>query len=150
MSSDITPCLWFDGRVREAARFYVDLFPGSVLEVDDDFMSIVVVNGQRLQLLNGGPQFPHTCAFSLVVPCEDQAELDRIWDALVGGGGAEQQCGWCSDRFGVNWQVIPADLQSYLSAGQPVMDALMGMVRIDIAALAAARDAALAAARRRS
>lgn len=144
MSGDITPCVWFDGRVREAARFYVDLFPGSVIERDDDFMSIIVINGQRLQLLNGGPMFPQTCAFSLVVPCVDQAELDHVWDSLLADGGAEQQCGWCSDRFGVNWQIIPADLESYLSAGQPVMDALMKMVRIDIAALAAARDAALA------
>lgn len=145
MSGDITPCVWFDGRVREAAHFYVDLFPGSVIERDDDFMSIIVINGQRLQLLNGGPHFPQTCAFSLVVPCVDQAELDHYWEALIADGGAEQQCGWCSDRFGVNWQVIPADIESYVSAGQPVMDALMGMVRIDIAALAAARESARAA-----
>lgn len=140
MSGDITPCIWFDGRVREAAHFYADLFPGSVIERDDDFMSIIVINGQRLQLLNGGPQFPQTCAFSLVVPCVDQAELDRIWESLIADGGAEQQCGWCNDRFGVNWQIIPDDIESYLSAGQPVMDVLMNMVRIDIAALAAARD----------
>lgn len=143
MSGDITPCVWFGGRVREAARFYVDLFPGSVLERDDDFMSIVVVSGQRLQLLNGGPMFPQTCAFSLVVPCVDQAELDHIWDSLIADGGAESRCGWCIDRFGVNWQVIPADLESYLSAGQPVMDVLMTMGRIDIASLAVARDEAL-------
>lgn len=138
MSGDITPCLWFDGRVREAAHFYVGLFPGSVVERDDDFMSIIVINGQRLQLLNGGPQFPQTCAFSLVVPCVDQAELDHYWEALIADGGAEQQCGWCSDRFGVNWQIIPTDIESYLSAGPAVMDALMTMGRIDIAALVAA------------
>ena len=143
MSGDITPCVWFDGRVREAAHFYVDLFPGSVLERDDDFMAIVTINGQRLQLLNGGPHFPQTCAFSLVVPCVDQAELDHVWDSLIADGGAEGQCGWCVDRFGVNWQIIPADLETYLSAGQPMMDALMTMVRIDIAALAAARNVAL-------
>lgn len=141
----ITPCVWFDGRVVEAADFYTGLFPDSILERRDDFMSIVTIGGQRLQLLNGGPQFPQTCAFSLVVPCIDQAELDHYWDALVADGGAEQQCGWCSDRFGVNWQVIPADIESFLSAGPAVMEALMGMVRIDIAALAAARDAAQAA-----
>lgn len=142
MSGDITPCVWFDGRVREAAKFYVELFPGSVLEREDDFMSIVVINGQRLQLLNGGPMFPQTCAFSLVVPCADQAELDHIWESLIADGGAESQCGWCIDRFGVNWQVIPGDIETYLSAGEPVRDVLMTMGRIDIAALAAARDAA--------
>ncbi len=134
----ITPCLWFDGRVAEAAQYYASVFPDTVIERLDDFMSIVVIEGQRLQLLNGGPMFPHTHAFSLVYPCSDQVELDRVWDRLVGDGGEEGQCGWCLDRYGVSWQIIPADIESLLSAGQPAMDALMQMQRIDIAALAAA------------
>lgn len=134
----ITPCLWFDGRVVEAADFYVGLFPDAVLERRDDFMSIVTIGGQRLQLLDGGPQFPQTCAFSLVVPCADQAELDHYWESLIADGGAESRCGWCIDRFGVNWQVIPADIETLLTRGPAVMEALMAMGRIDVAALVAA------------
>ena len=122
----------------EAAHYYASVFGDTVIERLDDFMSIIVVEGQRLQLLNGGPMFPHTPAFSLVYPCPDQAELDRVWDRLVGDGGEEGQCGWCVDRYGVSWQIIPADIEALLGAGQPVMDALMQMYRIDIAALVAA------------
>ena len=138
LMSGITPCLWFDGRVAEAAQYYASVFDDTVIERLDDFMTIVVVGGQRLQLLNGGPVFPPTPAFSLVYGCPDQAELDRVWDRLVADGGEEGQCGWCVDRYGVSWQIIPAEIESLLSAGQPVMDALMQMQRIDIAALIAA------------
>ena len=138
----ITPCLWFDGRVAEAGQYYAWVFPDTVIERLDDFMTIVVVAGQRLQLLNGGPEFPQTPAFSLVYACPDQAELDRVWDRFVADGGEEGQCGWCLDPFGVSWQVIPDNIESLLAAGPGVMDVLMQMGRIDIAALVAAGQTA--------
>ena len=119
--SKISPCLWFDGVAEEAAQFYTGIFPdsqidhitrapadnpsgpkGSVLTVD------FTLAGQRFIGLNGGPDFRFSEAISFSIECEDQAEVDRYWDALVEGGGSPGQCGWLKDRFGVSWQVVPA------------------------------------------
>ncbi len=150
----ITPCLWFDGRAGEAAAFYTALFPDSSIDLlvpsdtdaderragsDGVFMAHITVAGQPMQLLNGGPQFPFTEAVSFVFPCVDQAELDRIWDALLAEGGEESQCGWLRDRFGLSWQIIPANMGELL-VNQSAFEAMYTMRRIDIAALEAARD----------
>lgn len=154
--SPITPCLWFDGRAEEAARFYCDVFP------DSEILSVVpapggvpggagtllvefTLRGQRFTALNGGPQFTFSEAVSFQIHCADQAETDHYWDALT-DGGSEQPCGWLKDRFGVSWQVVPTPVLEPLSGADRAragraMAAIMGMTRIDIAAVLAAADA---------
>ncbi|MDX6752230.1 VOC family protein [Geminicoccaceae bacterium 1502E] len=154
--SSITPSLWFDGKAEEAAAFYAAIFPDSridcVLRAPADNPStakgeVLVVEftlkGQRFSGINGGPQFPFTPAVSLRIECESQAELDRYWQALTADGGAAGRCGWCEDRFGLSWQVIPRRLDELLAsddgeAAERVMRAMLGMGRIDIGALEAA------------
>jgi predicted 3-demethylubiquinone-9 3-methyltransferase (glyoxalase superfamily) len=155
--SKITPCLWFDGEADEAANFYVSLLPDSRIEkvqrnVSDSpggkAGSVLVVSftlaGQRFMALNGGTRFEYTPAVSFLVNCDDQAELDRLWAALT-EGGQEVQCGWLKDRYGVSWQIVPSVLPKLLGDPDParaqrVMQAMLGMVKLDIAALQAARD----------
>ena len=149
--SRISPCLWFDGNAEEAASFYVSLFPDSAITSisrygkDMPFPegTVLLVEftlaGQTFQALNGGPQFPFTEAISLSVRCADQAEVDRLWDALT-RGGAESQCGWLKDRFGVSWQIGPEALIRLEQAGDPVatarmFQAMLGMRCLDVAAL---------------
>ena len=156
--SKITPCLWFDGLAEEAANFYVSLLPDS--RVDGVFRSpadnpstpagaVLVVEftlaGQRFQGLNGGPQFPFTEAISFVIDCEDQAEVDRLWDTLTQGGGSPGPCGWLKDRYGVSWQIVPRQLKEMLSAPDQeragrTMEAMLKMGKIDIAELRRAFD----------
>lgn len=151
-TSTITPCLWFDGQAEEAAKFYVSLFPNS--HIDDvakaaaDFPSgkkgdVLTVDftlmGRKFQGLNGGPYFKFNEAVSFVIPCKDQAEVDRYWKALSAVPEAEQ-CGWVKDRYGLWWQIVPTKLYQLLSdpdrakAGR-VMEAMLKMKKLDIAAL---------------
>lgn len=145
----LTTFLWFDTQALEAASFYTDLFPDSALGAvthypadhphrpDTDVLSVeFTLFGQAFTAINGGPQFPHSEAVSFMVHCETQAELDGVWDALVADGGQESRCGWCRDRFGVSWQVVPRDIKDLLAAG--AWPALMPMSRIDIESLRAA------------
>jgi predicted 3-demethylubiquinone-9 3-methyltransferase (glyoxalase superfamily) len=142
----ITPCLWFDGKAEEAARFYVSVFPDSaVTKVTPGPTGAALVvefrlAGVRFLALNGGPQFTFNEAISLSVDCRSQAEVDELWDKLSAGGSGGQ-CGWLKDRYGVSWQVVPSVLPQLLAdpatAGR-VMTALMGMTKLDIAALQAA------------
>jgi predicted 3-demethylubiquinone-9 3-methyltransferase (glyoxalase superfamily) len=152
---DVRTCLWFDGGIEEAARFYVSLVPGSEVEgvsrypadsafpeggPGDALTVDVTLGGVPFQLLNGGPQFPLTEAVSISLVVDGQDEVDRLWDALTADGGEESMCGWCKDRFGLSWQIVPrrfAELMQGPSAGA-VSQALMRMRRIDIAALEAA------------
>ncbi|RIJ53268.1 VOC family protein [Clavibacter lycopersici] len=148
----ITPFLWFDGRVREAAALYTSVLPRSqIVDLPAGHgraaSATVEVDGLRLQLFDGGPMFPPTPAFSLMVAVETQAELDRIWDALIADGGAPSRCGWLTDPFGVSWQIVPSILQALL--GDPDADragratqAMLGMGRLDIAELLRAADGA--------
>ena len=149
----ITPCLWFDGNAEEAARFYTSIFPNSRLDLVEDAPgdtpsgpkgSVLAVNftlaGQSYIALNGGPEFPFTEAISLSIDCEDQAEVDRYWSALLADGGQESVCGWLKDRFGVSWQVIPRRLPELLrspdrDAAARALQAMLGMVKIDVAEL---------------
>jgi predicted 3-demethylubiquinone-9 3-methyltransferase (glyoxalase superfamily) len=153
-------CLWYDGTAEEAARFYAQTFPNSavssVQRAPGDFPGgklgqVLTVEFSVLGIpclgLNGGPAFTHTEAFSFQIITEDQAETDRYWNAIVENGGAESQCGWCKDRWGLSWQITPRVLIEALSgrdqaASRRVFEAMMGMKRIDIAALEAARRGA--------
>jgi predicted 3-demethylubiquinone-9 3-methyltransferase (glyoxalase superfamily) len=148
----ITPFIWLDGRVRDAAALYAAVLPRSrVVESSDaegpGSSATVELDGLRVILFDGGPLYPQTPAFSLSVPVETQEELDRIWDALVDGGGAPGRCGWLTDPFGVSWQVVPTILPALL--GDPdreraarAQEAMLGMGRLDIAGLRRAADGA--------
>jgi len=152
-SSKIKPFLWFDTQAEEAAKFYTSVFPNSEVVqvarrpkgVPGEEGKVMLVSfkleGQDFLALNGGPQFPHTEAFSLVVECDDQAEIDGYWDKLASGGGKPIQCGWLKDRFGVFWQVVPRDLGRFFTdpkKAERVMAAVMQMVKLDVAAMEAA------------
>ncbi|MEJ2509600.1 MAG: VOC family protein [Gammaproteobacteria bacterium] len=147
----ITPFLWFDTEAEEAARFYVGIFENS--EVTNiarhadtgpgpagGVMSVSFrLDGQEFVALNGGPRFKFTEAVSFIVNCETQDEIDRLWSALT-DGGEEVQCGWLKDRYGLSWQIVPKALGDLMSDPDParaqrVMQAMLGMVKLDIAAL---------------
>lgn len=149
----ITPCLWFNHNALEAARFYTGLFPNSRIlsevpaggdnpstKAGDVLMVEVELDGLRLTLLNGGPEFPFTEAISLQYPCASQVEADRYYDALTADGGAESMCGWLKDKYGLSWQVYPADMGKYLGGSDPegaarAMAAMLQMHRIDLETL---------------
>ncbi len=154
----ITPNLWFDDQALEAAEFYVSIFPnsrvtdvlhytaagpgpeGTVLSVNFE------LDGQPFTGINGGPVFPFTEAVSLLVDCADQAEIDYFWDRLT-EGGEEVQCGWLKDRYGLSWQVVPAGWEAIVNdpdreRARRATEAMLGMVKLDLAALQAAADAA--------
>ena len=155
--SKISPCLWFDGEAEDAATFYVALQPDSRIEhvqknpVDGPAGKagqVLVVEftlaGQRFMALNGGTRFEYTHAISFKIDCADQAEVDRLWDALSDGGAVER-CGWLKDRFGVSWQIVPTVLPQLLggsdaAGAQRAMQSMLQMVKLDIAALKRAYD----------
>jgi predicted 3-demethylubiquinone-9 3-methyltransferase (glyoxalase superfamily) len=147
----VHPCLWFDGRAEEAAKFYVSVFKdseivntaryleGSPGEAGSVRTVRFVLDGQEFLALNGGPQFTFSPAISFVVPCQTQAEVDEYWERLS-AGGEEGQCGWLVDRFGVSWQIVPDALPALLSssdtaASQRAFAAMLQMKKLDIAAL---------------
>jgi predicted 3-demethylubiquinone-9 3-methyltransferase (glyoxalase superfamily) len=152
----ITPNLWFDTEGKEAAEFYVSVFPnskitnvsyygeagprpaGTVLTVD------FVLDGQEFTAINGGPEFSFDEAISLLINCAGQNEVDDYWTKLT-EGGEEVQCGWLKDKYGLSWQVVPAGMAELLgdpdpARGQRAMKAMLGMKKIDLAALHAAAD----------
>ncbi len=151
--SKISPCLWFNGEAEEAANFYVSLLPGSRIEnvarnttdgPGGKSGSVLVVDftvaGQRFMALNGGMKVDYTIAVSFKIDCVDQAEVDRLWDALLANGGEASRCGWLKDRYGVSWQIVPTDLPKYIGGADRAgaaraMQAMLGMVKLDIAAL---------------
>ena len=156
MTDKIIPCLWFDGDAEAATAFYVSLLPdsritavnrspvdtpsgseGSVLTVQ------FVLAGRQYLALNGGPNFRFTEAVSFMVMTEDQAETDRLWDALLADGGSENACGWLKDRWGLSWQITPRVLSAAVTHADPAtakraFEAMMTMTKIDIAAIEAA------------
>ncbi len=151
-----TICLWFDHEAEEAARFYAQVFPdssvGAVHRAPGDYPDgkqgdVLTVEFTVLGIpclgLNGGPAFKHSEAFSFQVATQDQAETDRYWNAIVGNGGQESQCGWCKDKWGLSWQITPVVLtQAYTSAdpaaAKRAFDAMMTMRKIDVAVIEAA------------
>ena len=151
----ITPCLWFDKQGEEAANFYVSLFPNSSIgaisrygkegyefhQMPEGTAMVVTfsLNGQPFSVLNGGPRFKHSEAVSFQVFCDTQEEIDYFWNKLTENGGEESQCGWCKDKFGLSWQIVPSML-SELMSGDPakagrVVNAFMQMKKMDIATL---------------
>jgi len=151
-----TICLWFDKDAEDAARFYAATFPDSrvtaVHRAPADYPSgkagdvltvMLTVAGIPCLGLNGGPAFRQTEAFSFQIATDDQEETDRYWNTIVGNGGAESACGWCKDRWGVSWQIIPRVLTEALAAGgeeaRRAFEAMLTMHKIDVAAIEAAR-----------
>lgn len=150
-------CLWYDGTALEAATFYARTFPDSAVHAvhgapgdypdgreGDPLVVEFTVMGIPCLGLNGGPRFPHTEAFSFQVATDDQAETDRLWHAIVDNGGQPSACGWCKDRWGLSWQITPRALTAAIADPDPAAarrayEAMMGMTRIDIAAIEAAR-----------
>ena len=157
MTSKNTICLWYEGGAVDAAHFYAETFPdsavgavhrapgdypdgkqGDVLTVEFTVVGIPCIG------LNGGAHFQHNEAFSFQIATDDQAETDRLWDAIVGNGGRESACGWCKDRWGVSWRITPRALIAAVSDPDPkaakrAFEAMMTMKKIDIAAIEAAR-----------
>ena len=151
-----TICLWFDKDAQEAARFYAATFPNSAVSAvhkapgefpggkEGDVLTVeFTVLGIPCLGLNGGPQFRHSEAFSFQIATDNQAETDRYWNAIVGNGGQESDCGWCKDRWGLSWQITPRALTDAMAAGGPegqrAFSAMMSMKKIDVAAIEAAR-----------
>ncbi|NIJ39080.1 putative 3-demethylubiquinone-9 3-methyltransferase (glyoxalase superfamily) [Sphingopyxis panaciterrae] len=156
MSGKATLCLWYDKDAEEAAHFYAATFPdsqvgavhrapgdnpsgkeGDVLTVDFTVLGFPCIG------LNGGPAFQHNEAFSFQVHTDTQEETDRLWNAITGNGGAESMCGWCKDKWGVNWQITPRVLTDVMTnpdkaAAKRAFDAMMAMKKIDISAIEAA------------
>jgi len=153
MTSKNTVCLWYDGDALEAAQFYAKTFPdtrvGDVHRAPGDFPDgkqgdILVVEFTLMGIpcvgLNGGPAFKHNESFSFQVATDNQAETDRLWNAIVGNGGQESACGWCKDKWGLSWQITPRVLLDAFSdpdrkAAKRAFDAMMSMKKIDIAAI---------------
>ena len=154
----LTTCLWFDDKAEEAAKFYASVFKdarighiarygknmpgkeGSVMTVE------LELNGQKFLALNGGPHFKFTPAISIMVNCETQKEIDSYWEKLL-EGGAPQQCGWLTDKFGLSWQIVPATIGDMMRNGTPaqcqkMMEAVMKMVKLEIKTLQQAYEQA--------
>ncbi len=148
----VATCLWFDTQAEEAAKFYTSVLEDSRItgvsyygkggHMPEGTVMMVTFDlaGTEYMALNGGPAFTHSEAVSIVVQCDSQGELDLVWERLLEGGGTEQQCGWLKDRYGLSWQVVPSHIRQLMTgpdeaAINRVMAAVMGMVRIDIAAL---------------
>ncbi|WP_243369363.1 VOC family protein [Microvirga solisilvae] len=150
--STIAPCLWFDGKAEEAARYYVSLLPDSRIDavlpytvetpggkLGDVMLVELTLAGSPYLALNGGPNFQFTPAISFFVNCVDQAEVDRLWNTLL-DGGTPMACGWITDRYGISWQIVPEAMTRMIKDKDPakvrrVMEAMMTMVKLDLAAL---------------
>ena len=145
----ITPCLWFDFKAEEAVAHYLAIFDRGRIVASSRYgeggpgpkgavMTILFeIEGQTFLALNGGPQFPHTPAISLMVDCADQAEVDRLWERLC-EGGKPGRCGWLTDKFGVSWQIVPGAIGKMMRSGDAagigrVMRAVMPMTKLDVA-----------------
>ncbi|MFB9244706.1 VOC family protein [Massilia antarctica] len=153
MPSKNTICLWYDGDAVDAANFYAETFPDSAVHAihrapgdypagkEGNVLTVeFTVAGIACLGLNGGPHFKHSEAFSFLIATDDQAETDRLWNAIVSNGGQESECGWCKDRWGLSWQIAPRALTEAVfgpdrAAAKRAFDAMMTMKKIDIATI---------------
>lgn len=143
MEQRVRTCLWYDGRGRQAAEFYVSLLPGSRIESVDGIVTTFSLAGVPYMALDGGPHFTLSPAASISVSTTDQQETDRLWNALLADGGQESMCGWLVDRFGLSWQIVPEVLPRLLrsddrAAARRVQEAMLNMRKLEIADLEAA------------
>ena len=147
---ELTTCLWFDGNAREAAEFYVSIFPESSLNSNwiaptdtpgnqqgSEVLVDFVIFGRPFIALNGGPNYQFSQAISFQIPCKDQREIDNYWEILANDGGSESKCGWLKDKFGVSWQVISPAMGQYLGGSDPegakrATEALLSMSKINL------------------
>jgi predicted 3-demethylubiquinone-9 3-methyltransferase (glyoxalase superfamily) len=135
MNNPIYPCLWFDGKAKEAAEFYCSVFKDSRILTDTPMVVQFELNGSRFMGLNGGPHFKFNEAVSLVVNCENQEEIDYYWEKLTGEGGQESMCGWLKDKYGLSWQIVPSNMGKLMTdpaRAKRVMPVLMQMKKLDI------------------
>lgn len=153
---NITPFLWFDGQAEAAAKFYVSVFPNSRIKhvahytgeepvgEKGDVMTVAFeLDGQPFVGINGGPQFKFSEAVSFVINCRTQEEIDYYWETLTADGGEESQCGWLRDKFGLSWQVVPEQVEEWISDPERaprVMAVVMQMQKLDLARMEAAAD----------
>ncbi len=155
---ELTTCLWFNYNGREAAEYYVSIFPNSKIKSDwvtpvetpgnEPNTEVTIefeIFGQNFMALNGGPHFQFTEATSFIIPCKDQAEIDRYWDKLIGDGGQASQCGWLKDKFGVSWQVTSPEMDQYLGGPDAegrsrAVTAMLAQTKIVLAELKAAYE----------
>lgn len=138
MTTQIYPCLWFDGEARAAAEFYCSIFPNAKITADSGIVVHFELDGKPYMALNGGPTFKFNESVSFVITCENQEEIDYFWNRLIADGGKESQCGWCKDKFGFSWQVVPSilgELMSNPEKGQRVIQAFLKMKKFDIQTL---------------
>lgn len=131
----ITPFLWYDNNAAEAAAYYCSVFKNSRVTQSNPMVTSFELEGMNILALNGGPMFKLTEAFSFVISCNDQDEIDYYWNTLTADGGQESMCGWCKDKFGLSWQVVPFNMGQLMSdpeKGQRVMAELMKMKKLDL------------------
>lgn len=135
MSNPVYPCLWFDAQAKEAADFYCSVFKDSRIISENPVVVQFEINGSRIMALNGGPHFKFNEAVSLVITCDKQDEIDYYWEKLTADGGQESMCGWLKDKFGLSWQVVPANMGKLMTDPermQRIMPVLMQMKKLDM------------------
>jgi predicted 3-demethylubiquinone-9 3-methyltransferase (glyoxalase superfamily) len=138
MAHPIYPCIWFDNQAQEAAQLYTSIFKNSKILETSPIVSSIEINGSKIMLLNGGPKFKPDEAFSLVVNCDTQDEIDFYWDKLIADGGQESMCGWLKDKYGISWQIVPVILEQLMTdpkKSERVVQAFLKMKKFNIQAL---------------
>lgn len=139
-NNNVSTFLWFEANADAAAKLYCSIFPGAKITSSSKSGTTFEIDGQRFIAFNGGPHYQLTPAVSIFISCHTQAEIDALWDRFLAEGGRESRCGWLVDRFGLSWQIIPAQLQELLSDPDParanrVVQCMLGMQKLDLAAL---------------
>ena len=131
----LTPFLWFEKGAEEAANYYCSVFKNAKILSSNPMVTSFEIDGLRLNIMNGGPQFKLNDAFSIVIHCKDQEEIDTYWNRFVSDGGSESMCGWLKDKYGVSWQVVPSNIDQLLmhpEKGQRAVQAMLQMKKLDI------------------
>lgn len=137
----LTPFIWFEKGAEEAAKYYCSIFKNSKVLESNPMVTAFEIDGLRVNILNGGPQFRLNESFSIVIPCETQEEIDNYWNKFISDGGTESMCGWLKDKYGMSWQVVPANISKLLNdpaKGDRAVKAMLQMKKLDIKKLAEA------------